>query len=102
MGPTLSSLFSIFLFKIINNCLNKQIGNPRDYDTLKETIEHTQKSLKKGEDVPFSVVVISDREWLLEGIINYYFLFNLNAKNSNIFSFLTFTTPCAFDSFLLS
>ncbi|KAL7601081.1 hypothetical protein Lser_V15G23090 [Lactuca serriola] len=43
-----------------------RIGNPRDYDTLKETIEHTQKSLKKGEDVPFSVVVISDREWLLE------------------------------------
>lgn len=43
-----------------------RIGNPRDHDTLKETIEHTQKSLKKGEDVPFSVVVISDREWLLE------------------------------------
>ncbi|KAI3749448.1 hypothetical protein L2E82_20060 [Cichorium intybus] len=43
-----------------------KIGNPRGHDTLKETIEHTQKSLKKGEDIPFSVVVISDREWLLE------------------------------------
>ncbi|KAI3736819.1 hypothetical protein L2E82_26806 [Cichorium intybus] len=43
-----------------------RIGNPRGHDTLKETIEHTQKSLKKGEDVPFSVVVISDGEWLLE------------------------------------
>ncbi|KAI3498187.1 hypothetical protein L1887_33956 [Cichorium endivia] len=43
-----------------------RIGNPRGHDTLKETIEHTQKSLKKGEDVPFSVVVISDREWLVE------------------------------------
>ncbi|KAI3509913.1 hypothetical protein L1887_25438 [Cichorium endivia] len=42
------------------------IGIPRGHDTLKETIKHTQKSLKKGEDVPFSVVVISDREWLLE------------------------------------
>ncbi|KAI3737392.1 hypothetical protein L2E82_27393 [Cichorium intybus] len=39
------------------------IGNPRGH---KDTIEHTQKSLKKGEDIPFSVVVISDREWLLE------------------------------------
>lgn len=52
--------------KIKNVKVIQRIGNPRDHDTLKETIEHTQKSLKKGEEVPFSVVVISDREWLLE------------------------------------
>ncbi|KAI3764888.1 hypothetical protein L2E82_14905 [Cichorium intybus] len=49
-----------------------RIGNPRGHDTLKETTEHTQKSLKKGEEVPFYVVVISDREWLLEGLFVFF------------------------------
>lgn len=38
-----------------------------DYDTLKETITSIQHTLKNSEDIPFSIVVISDRESLVGG-----------------------------------
>lgn len=43
-----------------------QVGDPMDSDVLKEAITSIQKT-NKGDNIPFSIVVLSDREWLLQG-----------------------------------
>ncbi|RWW04973.1 hypothetical protein GW17_00031776 [Ensete ventricosum] len=42
----------------------QEVGNPMYYETLKEAILSIRNSSMKGDDVPLSIVVISDKEWL--------------------------------------
>lgn len=44
-----------------------QVGNPMNYEMLKEAILNIRNSVKGGKDLPLSIVVISDREWLVGG-----------------------------------
>lgn len=50
----------IGLDQLKNIRVSHRIGNPMDYDILKEALLSIQSSL---EGIPFSIVVISDREW---------------------------------------
>ncbi|XP_024013263.1 putative ion channel POLLUX-like 2 isoform X1 [Eutrema salsugineum] len=51
--------------KIKNIKVSHRVGNPMNYETLKETIMHMQSKYRKGEDIPLTILVISDRDWLL-------------------------------------
>ncbi|PPE01150.1 hypothetical protein GOBAR_DD01820 [Gossypium barbadense] len=44
---------------------NVQIRNSMNYDTLEETIMNIQNFIKKVNQIPLSVVVITNKEWLL-------------------------------------
>ncbi|KAK8539493.1 hypothetical protein V6N12_043118 [Hibiscus sabdariffa] len=42
-----------------------RIGNSMNYDTLEQTIINIQNFIKKVNQIPLSIVVISNKEWLL-------------------------------------
>lgn len=45
--------------------ISHRVGSPMNYETLKEAILGIKKSTKKAESIPLSIVVISDRDWLI-------------------------------------
>lgn len=60
-----SSIVNPLMQKQLKNIkVNHQVGCPMNYDTLKEAIIKFKKSRKHDQNVPFSVVVISDKDWL--------------------------------------
>nr|XP_017228194.1 PREDICTED: putative ion channel POLLUX-like 2 isoform X2 [Daucus carota subsp. sativus] len=53
--------------KLKNIKVLHMVGDPMDTDILKEAITNIQKTIR-GDDIPFSIVVLSDREWLLQAL----------------------------------
>lgn len=49
--------------KLKNIQVSHRIGNPMEYSTLEDTINNIKSNFRKEEDIPFSIAVVSDKEW---------------------------------------
>lgn len=45
--------------------ISHRVGSPMNYEILKEAILNIRESTKGAKDLPLSIVIISDREWLI-------------------------------------
>ncbi|CAE6222259.1 unnamed protein product [Arabidopsis arenosa] len=59
VGDSMSSV------KIKNIQVSHKVGNPLNYDTLKQTIMRMKCKYRKSKNIPLTILVISDRDWLL-------------------------------------
>ncbi|XP_078164306.1 ion channel POLLUX-like protein, putative (DUF1012) isoform X2 [Carex rostrata] len=50
--------------RLKNIKVSHMVGSPVNYETVKEAILNVKKSGKGGKDIPFSIVIICDIEWL--------------------------------------
>lgn len=59
-----------------------------NYETLKETILNIRNSVKGAKDLPLSIVVISDKEWMAGGNCNEDHFFKILLEMTFCFMFL--------------
>ncbi|CAA7395270.1 unnamed protein product [Spirodela intermedia] len=64
IAERISSASSPMRSELTHIKVSHKVGNPMNYDDLKDTILNIRKSMKGAQDVPLTIAIISDREWL--------------------------------------
>ncbi|CAA6658983.1 unnamed protein product [Spirodela intermedia] len=64
IAERISSTSSPMRSELTHIKVSHKVGNPMNYDDLKDTILNIRKSMKGAQDVPLTIAIISDREWL--------------------------------------